>query len=224
MTTLTLQPDGTAGVDTSITSGAPTTNNGTATTLNLGDRNDQVNARRVLIKFDLSTLPSDATITSAVLSLFCITDFSSNARTYRVYRLKRAWVESQATWNIYSTGNNWSTAGGFHVDDCEQTDIGSRAFSATETLNQFKDFALTPTTKADLDLGNGWLIKADTETDDGYNFDSSDGATAGQRPKLVIEYTEAGAADDFIARTLDIGGQFGVMMLPTGGAGLAYLN
>lgn len=186
--TLSLQPDATDGIDTSIYQGAPTQNrNGSG--LNVGDRASSLILMRTLIKFDLSTLPSDAVISAATMSLYADFDGSSNARTFRVYRTKRAWVETQATWNVYSTGNNWSTAGGFHVDDCEQTDIGSRAFTATETINQFKDFTLAPTTKAGLDLGNGWLVKADTEVDDEYQFVDSDNATAANRPKLEIIYT-----------------------------------
>ncbi|MBK7366189.1 MAG: DNRLRE domain-containing protein [Nitrosomonas sp.] len=189
--TLTLQPNETTAMDTWIRSESPTQNNGTNVQLQVGEINGLVGARRSLIKFDLSSLPSNATITSAVLSLYVVTngDFSINARTFRVYRLKRAWVESQATWNIYSTGNNWAAAGGFHADDCEQTEIGGRAFTATETQNQFKDFILTPITKAALDLGNGWMIKADTEDNDAYLFASSSDATAANRPKLVITYT-----------------------------------
>jgi len=48
---------------------------------------------------------------------------------------------------------------------------------------------LTPTTKSGLDLGNGWLIRADSEIDDRYDFSSSDEPTAASRPKLTIVYT-----------------------------------
>lgn len=194
MPALTLQPNATDGIDTMLKANAATTNFGTDVDLEVGELTGNANfIRRVLIKFDLSTLPSDATINSATLSLRCVADLASSATTYRVYRLKRAWTETGATWNTYDGTNNWSTAGGFHADDCEQTDIGSRAFTATETLNEFKDFALTPTSKGALDLGNGWLIKADTELNDGYRFNSSDQATQANAPKLVIDYTEAAA-------------------------------
>jgi hypothetical protein len=189
--TLSLQPDAAAGQDAPIASGAATTNFGTLSTTNVGERSFSSTTARTLIKFDLSSIPDTSPINSAVMSLYVTTDSSSNARTFRVYRTKRDWVEDQATWNIWKTGNSWSTAGGFHSDDCEQTDIGSRAFTATETINQFKDFTLTAAVKEDLDLGNGWLVKADTETDDEYIFASSDNATAANRPKLVVDYTAA---------------------------------
>lgn len=187
--TLSLQPDATDGIDATVRSAEPDANYGTYVYIPIGEQDDAMNLWRSFIKFDLSTLPTAATVSSATFSLYADLDRSSNARTFRVFRLKRAWSESQVTWNIFSTGNNWSTAGGFHSDDCEQTDIGSRAMTATETLNVFKDFSLTPTSKSALDLGNGWLLKADVENSDCYFFSSSDSSTAANRPKLEIIYT-----------------------------------
>lgn len=186
--TLSLQPDATAGIDTSIIAGSPNSNRNTLE-LNIGERFGASILMRTLIKFDLSALPSAATISSATLSLYANFDGSNNSRDFRVYRQKKAWTEARATWNKYDGTNNWTTAGGFDGADCEQTDIGFRTLSASETINVFKDFALTPTTKAGLDLGNGWLVKADTESDDEYQFVDSDSATAANRPKLVVVYT-----------------------------------
>jgi hypothetical protein len=196
--TLTLQPDATDGVDTRMDSNTPTNNFGTNASLFVGESNTAVNTIRTLIKFDLSSLPGSASITAATFSMRVSLDRSDNDRTFRVFRQKRDWVESQATWTIWKTSNNWASLGGFDAADCEQTEIGSRAFTATEAVG-FKDFPLTPTTKAALDLGNGWLVKADTESDDAYVFDSSDAATAANRPKLVIIYTEAAGNSFFRA-------------------------
>lgn len=188
---LTLQPDSTAGVDTWLWTVNATTNYGTDQGLWAGALNGgSGGTTRALIKFDLSALPDSAAIIHAKIQLYVKAELSSNARTLRIYRQKRAWSESQATWNIYSTGNNWQAPGGFGSDDCEQTDIGSRAFSATESINAAILFFLTPTTKSGLDLGNGWMIKADTETNDAYNFGSSDDTTPARRPKLIILYTD----------------------------------
>lgn len=193
MTDVILQPAD--GIDTFLYDDSATTNYGTNVTLFVGDTGG---ARyRTLIKFaGLSdgTIPPGAVISAATLSLYCYGENSGNARTLRVFRLKRAWVEAQATWNIYSTGNNWQTAGGFGANDCEQTDIGSRAFSATETTGEYKDFSLTV---ADIQAivngtwtNNGFLIKADTESNDRYSFYSSDNAA--NKPKLTITYSIAG--------------------------------
>lgn len=195
--TLSLQPDATAGIDNFIELDFATSNFGTSVNLYIGETNNAVGrTMRTLIKFDVSSIPANAIITSAIQSLYVNSDFSSNARTARWYRLKRAWVEDQSTWNIYSTGNNWDTAGGFGANDCEQTDIGSLAFSASETLSVFKDWSLTPSAVQGWISGafanNGTLGMMDTELNDGYQFASSDSATAAQRPKLVVVYTTGG--------------------------------
>lgn len=195
MTTLTLTN---SDIDTHIIDATPDTNNATAIQAFFGERTAATSVNRFLIKFDLSALPADAVISSTTLSLYFDGDASSNARTLRVYRVKRVWVEAEATWNIYSTGNSWSTAGGFHADDCEQTDIGSKDLTATETLNEFKAISLTPTTKADLDLGNGWLLKMDTESDDAYRVRTSEHTTSANRPMLEIVYTQGGGPSTII--------------------------
>lgn len=198
--TLTLQPDAAAGKDARMVQDQPLDNYGVNNQLVIGNIASGDNRQRTLIAFSLAALPDDAVISSTTLSLYCLMDLSANARTFRVYRQKRAWTEgdkndtedapaSGATWGRYDASNNWQTAGGFGVDDCEQVDIGSRDFTATETLNAFKDFALTPVTKAALDWGNGWLLKGDTESADAYVFASSDHATAAYHPKLVVDYT-----------------------------------
>ena len=192
MPTYTSQPDGASGIDTVIWSNDANTNFGTGTDIRVGENDSAVNEiNRALIKFDLSTIPADAVVTSAILTLTIVTDKSSNVRTQRVFRLKRAWTEAGATWNKYDGTNNWQTAGGFGADDCEQTDIGSLSLSASET--GAKSWTLDNSAIQEMISGaftnNGFLIKADTESNDGYRYASSDHATAGSRPKLVIEYT-----------------------------------
>jgi hypothetical protein len=190
--TLTIQPDATAGVDTSIDSANPTTNYGTATAMRSGDETLTANACRSLLKFDLSGIPAGSIILTAILTVTLTEDRSDNARTKRVYRIKRAWTEAGATWNKYDGTNNWSTAGGFHADDCEQTDIGNTSFSATETIPSEKSLTLTAAKVQEMFTGaftnNGFMIKTDTETDDSYALATSDHATASYRPKLVITY------------------------------------
>jgi hypothetical protein len=200
--TLTLRPDGTDGTDTFISSYYASGNRGANSSLTLGHRGGINDTGRVLIEFPLVDLPDTAVISSITLSLYCTADYSVNSRTYRVYRQKRAWVEGTltgagtadgATWGTYDGSTSWQAAGGFGADDCEQTEIGTCTLTAAETLSAFKDFTLTPTSKADLDLGNGWLIKADTESNDQYVFASSDSSIAANRPRLTIEYTEGGS-------------------------------
>lgn len=111
--TITIQP--TNGVDVLIESVNPTTNHDTETTAYIGDTNaTDPEAQRIIIKFDLSTIPANATIIAASISMFEIAAGDGaglGAWNIFCYRLKRDWVEDQATWNEYSTGNAWGTAG-----------------------------------------------------------------------------------------------------------------
>lgn len=193
MTVYTYQPDDTTGLDTFMSSGNATTNYGSANYLSIG--HDAAPAglgvARTLIKFDLSGIPPNERVVSATLSLWVSLDNSSNARTISVYRVLRAWVEGQATWNVYSTGNNWGTAGCSNTStDREAADIGTAAISASPGVGTEIQIALTPAKVQDWITGavtnNGILLKVDTESGDEIQYDSSGSATAGERPKLVI--------------------------------------
>jgi hypothetical protein len=186
-----------ASSDTMIYQAAPTTNYGAGTAIYVGEVVSVAGAAgRTLIKWDQlsdGTIKSNSVVLAGTLSIMPYDDRSTNARTIRVFRPKRAWVVGEATWNIWATGQNWSTAGGFHADDCEQTDIGNLSLSAAEDLNVYKDITLTPSKLQEYINGtwanNGFLIKADTETDDCYFYRSTNYATENNRPKLTIVYS-----------------------------------
>jgi hypothetical protein len=190
------QPDGTEGLDTEMMYNLPTTVVPTGD-LAAGEGNNQAtNVCRSLLRFSFlsdGTIPRGAIVVSCSLFLTAIADYSSNARTHRVYRSKIAWAEATACWNYYTGTTAWpGGAGGFGAADCEQTDIGSRAMTATETLNVEKEFVLTPAAIQEIVRGtfanNGFLLKGDTESDDMYAYASSDNATAAYRPRLYIVY------------------------------------
>ncbi len=186
--TFTAQPGTSDGVDCNLL-GDSTTTNWHWTDYNIGSSFSQV--RRMLVKFNLTTLPADAVITSNSFYLTITSDLAEVGGTLGVYRQKRAWNYTQATWTIYSTGNNWETAGGFGTNDCEQSPIGSLVYTASETGQ--KTISLTAATKAALDLGNGWLVKVDTETaENTYTYAGSENATTDSRPKLVVQYDTGG--------------------------------
>lgn len=196
--TLTLQPDATAGIDTSITQRSANSTNGTGTFMGVGEATfAAAGPDRGLIKFDLSSIPASATITSAIMSLWLdqsATLHSDNARTMRAFRVLRAWVESQATWNVWSTGNSWGTAGASNTTtDREATDIGSCAFILSEAAGTKKDFMLSNSAVQQWVSGaftnNGVVLINDTENEDFFYLRSSDSTTSAQRPQFVVIYT-----------------------------------
>ena len=87
----------------------PTDNYGTDQGLELYDRPEDT--LRSALEFDISEFPVGATMTSATLQLYYHNYYYTNpvGKTVWVYKLNRTdWVEDEATWNIYKTGNNWT--------------------------------------------------------------------------------------------------------------------
>lgn len=205
MTTYTSQPNEASGYDTYLDSANPNSNSGSLTTLLIGETSGVVQKGRTLIKFDLSSIPSTATINSAVLSLWVKTDYSTNARNFKVYRVLLNWVELEATWNNWKTGTAWTTAGcGSAGNDFNPTVWATTAFAASESAGTEKQFDLDTTEFVKLIDGTyqnyGWKIQADTELNDAYQFYSSGEETfTERRPKLVVEYTDSGVVttEDF---------------------------
>jgi RHS repeat-associated protein len=194
--TLTLQPNGADGVDTYILKGSPGSNYDLYTTLAVGEKNNATNsAARSLIKFDLSSIPADATIVSASLSLWTSQDLSDTDTAVDVYRLKVPFSESQSTWNQAATGASWQTAGASGANDRESAAIGSVSILSNEPLNQEKQISLDPAKVQEMIDGtftnNGFLLKTSGELNDRFSYISSDSSSslASQRPKLVIQYT-----------------------------------
>jgi PKD repeat protein len=208
--TLVLQPNGSSGIDTYILSSSAASNYGAIVDMGVGEDNGGTNkTARSLIKFDLSSLPANATITSATLSLWTSQDLSSNTRTVRVYRLKQAFSETQATWNKATSTTSWQTVGASGANDRESTEVGSVQILDNVLLNTEKQIVLTPAKIQEMRNGtftnNGFIIVADTETNDRFAYKTSDNTSATQRPKLVIQYTVPSTPDSIFADGFESG-------------------
>lgn len=110
--------------DNTIWQGQPTSAWGTQPFLAVANQNPANNApAKSLIKFDLSTIPSTATVASTSMTLHVCTTVNvpgfgnipcsqgSAAIATALYPLLVSWSETTSTWNQRSTGINWNTAG-----------------------------------------------------------------------------------------------------------------
>lgn len=191
MPVLTIQPDSTTGDDTFISSANATTNYGTDAGLKTG-RESTTNTLRSLLRFDTSGVPAGATINSVTLTLrMTFQDANAYNAPHSVYLLRVAFVQGQATWNIYSTGNNWATAGcGSTTDDYFPTAVGT--FTTPGNADDIDLVAELDVTDL-ADLANGLFVRMDTEGDfTKVDLGSSNSGFENRRPKLDIDYTEAG--------------------------------
>ena len=176
-----------AGVaDTYISLYEPDTNFGGSGTMRL--HTSYGGQERILIKFDISRIPSTATVTQATLYLFA---WYRN-QTYRIianaYKVKRHWNESDATWNQATSANFWSQPGCKDpVYDYDPTLV------ATTTLNYTNQYYAWDVTQ----MAQQWV--ASPVSNEGvllvgegpsaqYQFRSSDIIAPDQRPYLVVTY------------------------------------
>lgn len=160
--------------DTHIQANNPTsTFGGTSTYLQVGDESSTINnARRALLLPDFSSIPSGANIVSASLKLYQFSAGSSDTGVSWAVRLKkclRAWSETQANWNVFSTGNSWTTAGCSDVSDCGSTDLSISMLNATTPV-EWAAWSSTAALVADVQSAvnggqpfYGWLLKSDGE-------------------------------------------------------------
>ena len=177
----------TAIVDTELYSTEPNTNWG-------GDPDfwtQGIDIDRPLVKFDLSGIPSVATVTSASLRLVK-TGGTAAALNVLAYRITTDWTEGTcvggctgvASWNQRQAGINWATPGGdFDPAVIATTSVGSANGNYT--------WDLTTLAQAWVDgaANYGVLLKHANETTAENKIFVSKEGTAANRPQLIVNYT-----------------------------------
>jgi glucose/arabinose dehydrogenase len=179
----------TSAADAGLSELAPNTNNGATTTLKVdGDDPDPGGGDLyAALRWNLSQIPPGATVSSASVTLNIS---NPSPQTYGAYDLKRAWNESQLTWNQAATGTPWATAGAKGA-----TDRGSQIASLTPTNIAPYTFTLPASVVqgwVSAPYSNTGILLANTTNFDGFVFDTKEGA---QPPKLTINYTTSGGGD-----------------------------
>jgi hypothetical protein len=101
-------------------------------TANLGNSdlyiNTQVNKNKhIFISFPLDDITE---VTSATLSLYAYDIDYVQDMIVQACKLTRSdWVETEATWNIYKKGSNWTTAGGDYVAEVDDLPTSSYTYT-----------------------------------------------------------------------------------------------
>jgi len=189
--------------DTYLSNREATTNYGAEDHLYVGDGSGGGDSQcRDLVKFDISTIPSNAIVSAVTFSLYEYAAGDTAGvgdHAVEMNRLLLNWVEDEATWNIYSTGNNWNTAGCSGSNSDYDSDI-----SATLTLDSTAESDYVDWTGAtliddvqkvvdEIYTNYGWRVASPTAETQGtnycYNSFYSLNKGTGYKPKLVVTYT-----------------------------------
>lgn len=175
----------TSVLDTTLDASAPGTAQNNAATLTIdGGGDGATNERHALIRFNnifgegVGQIPPGALIQSANLTVF-VSNITANQTT--MHRMLQDWT-SAATWNSF--------VGGVQANDTEAAttaDVTLGSFGAA--VNQARSANVTnslQTWHADPSANFGWAWLPGGN--DGLVFDSSEGTTSGNRPRLSVTY------------------------------------
>ena len=175
-----------AGGDLYILKNNPTLNTGTATTLEIANHSAAF-VQWILLKPDLSAIAASTPIQSATLMLKS-TD-ADNYTLLNIHAMIQSWVVGQATWNEYSTGNAWATAGcGSGTDYRASTEVSQ---SASFLANEWNSFDITSVVREWINgslVNNGLILRcpAVIATDTPHSFYSFNSGTAANRPIVRV--------------------------------------
>ncbi len=148
-----------------------------------------------LFKWDLSGIPTDATILGASITMN-VTNQSSG--TYVLYQVKRDWSEAGASWNEFAPGQAWEVAGAQGVNDRGTTPLGNVSFGGTGVRTANLNAAGMALLQEWLDgtTPNYGFILGDTTPTDGLDVSSGETGSPTSRPKLSISYVTPTATPD----------------------------
>ncbi len=141
----------------------------------------------MLLSWDVSSIPPDATVESAQLQLE-VTNISSGV--YNCQGLLAPWTESEVTWNRASTSTSWGTPGANSSADRDSAVLCSVNASALGPLVVNLNAAGVAWVQSWVNsaANNHGLVISHPTTSDGADFHSRESATAMAHPRLQVTY------------------------------------
>lgn len=143
---------------------------------------------RALLHFDVSSIPTNALIDSASVTV-SVTKKSSQApgaNSYDLCLVTRDWSESAASWGAATATTSWTSTGGDYEEASASVNIdtGTGTFSSSGLMADVQAWVHGGVSNA------GWLMRASSEVEgaSGRRFASHEYPTPGSRPTLTVTY------------------------------------
>ncbi|MHC4395701.1 MAG: DNRLRE domain-containing protein [Planctomycetota bacterium] len=178
--------------DTFVDSGTGNDNKSTHITLNTYTWPADTVANTTIIKWDLTDIPTYATVTQATLYLYQTDsggDSSYDVGVHKIINVNP--VIATCTWNTYDGTNSWTggTDGGqgdtANVEDTPDVNATNSQYKTWSVTNMVADWVSTPSSNY------GMLVNSDdvAAVDSHRFFASSDANDSATRPKLIVTYS-----------------------------------
>lgn len=186
--------------DSYVDSGNATTNYGTSNYIAIVNGGTRTGCTG-LIGFDLSSITAGSTCTSA--TVYTYKHLITGSFVFGYYEMvsanASAWTEAGCTWNTRNGTNAWSGgSSGCHTSgtDYNATSLGSYSVANADAAGKEYTCSLTAATIANHFGGALELVTLSPSGDEWTSgwVSSSDHATTGVRPKLVVVYSSTGSS------------------------------
>jgi LPXTG-site transpeptidase (sortase) family protein len=141
-------------------------------------------ANYVLLKWDISQIPTGSEVLAATLVFNILTP---TVDTYPIYQVLKPWVFNQANWINYAGGSAWEAPGAVGATDRGTQVLGSFAPMQTGTYTINLNRATVQSWVNNPIMNNGIII-ADSSGSAPVIFDSAESTTPANRPILRITF------------------------------------
>jgi hypothetical protein len=127
-------------------------------------QNSHGSPMRAMVKFDLSSIPANATITAVSMTITEIKENSFSDTDYELHRILQNWNAAETTWNSRAAATAWNEAGLGSGTDYASTASGT----ITATVSGFGPHTFTSNNNLVADVqawindpsaNNGWFFK-----------------------------------------------------------------
>ena len=178
--------------DTWIGAANPTTTHPTEPFIRVGPTS-QGNAARVLISYDLASVPANAEVLGAWLEMHLNGRSNGTPLTVSAHQIRRQWTDGTATWHRAMGNQFWEFPGASGDQDRDATALDVQQLDQVagwvrwDVTNAVRDWLAHPATNW------GLLLVGEAAHNVQYQFDSSERVWSGSnptagRPRLVITY------------------------------------
>jgi len=177
--------------DTVLYAWNPNTNYGAEWSLYVRSNDYQA----ALLRFDVSSLPADAVIENASLSLYSYASSNTNLLVADVFGVARPWGVTEATWITATLATPWDQPGCNAIGSDRSGDVTD--VQGFDSFGHWYTFTVTPLVQQWLDDAQsnfGLVVKGRPGDQVQYSFRSSDSPVTSQRPFLTITYRQPGSA------------------------------